>query len=568
MSDVKKTIKGGATWQEVAEDRRRHRDATIAKVLPLGNAVVTAAATTGNLATSPNMLAAEELAVTNIDVEVLAGLLATGELTATAVIKAFLRRAGLAQKWMTNCVTELLPERALKRAEELDEHWAKYKEPVGPLHGIPISVKEHMAMKGLDLNAGFVAWVGRVAEEDALLLQILWDAGAVFYVRSTEPQTLMHLETSSNLYGVTTNPFNETLTSGGSSGGEGALVGVRGSILGIGTDIGGSIRSPAANNGVFGFKPTSGRLPVQGWAATMAGSESILGTIGPLSTSLEGIKLFMRTAIAGQPWLRSPNMVPLEWRDMSGLFNQRPLKVGVMWNDKVVLPHPPITRALRKVAHKLSKSGKVNVVHWEPQNHDRAWSIIAGLYFADGGDQEFQAIKESGEPMLPLSKWILDSTHVKKHDVQSLWDACAERDEYRRAYAELWNERDVDVILCPVGPSVAPKLNTARYWGYTAQWNLLDYPAVVFPFNEHITTDRQKQFNVTYTPRNDDDKYNWEQWEQHGTQGYEGAPISLQLVGRRFDDEKLLAALEIVLKEADLPTAVPLTPSANASPFI
>ena len=202
MSDVKKTIKGGATWQEVAEDRRRHRDATIAKVLPLGNAVVTAAATTGNLATSPNMLAAEELAVTNIDVEVLAGLLATGELTATAVIKAFLRRAGLAQKWMTNCVTELLPERALKRAEELDEHWAKYKEPVGPLHGIPISVKEHMAMKGLDLNAGFVAWVGRVAEEDALLLQILWDAGAVFYVRSTEPQTLMHLETSSNLYGL------------------------------------------------------------------------------------------------------------------------------------------------------------------------------------------------------------------------------------------------------------------------------------------------------------------------------------------------------------------------------
>jgi amidase len=128
-------------------------------------------------------------------------------------------------------------------------------------------VKEHIGMKGLDWNGGFVAWVGRVAEDDAHILSILWAAGCVFYVRSTQPQSLMHLETSSNLYGyveerreseegladvedrVTTNPFNTTLTAGGSSGGEGALVGFRGSCLGIGTDIGGSIRSPAANNG-------------------------------------------------------------------------------------------------------------------------------------------------------------------------------------------------------------------------------------------------------------------------------------------------------------------------------
>ena len=73
--------------------------------------------------------------------------------------------------------------------------------PIGPLHGLPISVKEHIGMKDLDLNAGFVSWVGRRAEEDAHILQILWDAGAVFYARTTQPQSLMHLETSSNLYG-------------------------------------------------------------------------------------------------------------------------------------------------------------------------------------------------------------------------------------------------------------------------------------------------------------------------------------------------------------------------------
>lgn len=90
-------------------------------------------------------------------------------------------------------------------------------------------------MKGLDLNTGFISWVGRLGTDDALILKLLWNAGAVFHARTTEPQTLMHLETSSNIYGVTVNPFNTNLTAGGSSGGEGALLGMKGSCLGIGT---------------------------------------------------------------------------------------------------------------------------------------------------------------------------------------------------------------------------------------------------------------------------------------------------------------------------------------------
>lgn len=94
-------------------------------------------------------------------------------------------------------------------------------------------------MKGLGLNAGYVAWWNKTASEDAYLLQILSRAGAVFHARTTQPQTLMHLETDSNLFGVTVNPYNTDLSAGGSSGGEGALIGARGSCLGIGTDIGG-----------------------------------------------------------------------------------------------------------------------------------------------------------------------------------------------------------------------------------------------------------------------------------------------------------------------------------------
>ena len=127
----------------------------------------------------------------------------------------------------------------MRRAKELDDYFNQHKKTVGPLHGLPISVKEMIGMKDLGLNAGYVAWWGKTASEDAHVLQILWNAGAVFYARTTQPQSMMHLETDSNLYGVTVNPYNRDVSAGGSSGGEGALIGMRGSCLGIGSDVGG-----------------------------------------------------------------------------------------------------------------------------------------------------------------------------------------------------------------------------------------------------------------------------------------------------------------------------------------
>ncbi len=152
---------------------------------------------------------------------------------------------------------------------------------------------------------------------------------------------------------------------------------MRGSCLGIGTDIGGSIRSPSANNGLYGFKPSSYRLPTAGWSATMAGEEQIVACIGPMSTSLEGVKLFVKTIIAAKPWLKEPSLIPMEWKDMSGLWKgETKLKVAVLWDDGVVKPHPPITRAMNEVVEKLKSSAKVDVVEWTPYKHDLAWEII------------------------------------------------------------------------------------------------------------------------------------------------------------------------------------------------
>jgi amidase len=200
MAPANVTTASSASWQEVAADRQRHRDATIASLNPPLPRLLASDIPLDTTSIPGSILTAGELEITEKNVEDLISLLASGQWSAKTVIRAFMRRAVVAQQ-LTNCVTEILSEKALQRATELDDHLAATGQPIGPLHGLPISVKEHVGMKGHDLNAGFVAWVGRVGEEDAHILQILWDAGAVFYVRTTQPQTLMHLETRSNLYG-------------------------------------------------------------------------------------------------------------------------------------------------------------------------------------------------------------------------------------------------------------------------------------------------------------------------------------------------------------------------------
>jgi len=311
------------------------------------------------------------------------------------------------------------------------------------------------------------------------------------------------------------------------------------------------------------LKPTTRRLPVGGWSATMGGAEQIVPTIGPLSTSLEGCKLFTKTIIDAEPWNKEPSLLPLPWKEEDA-FKGRKLKVAVLWDDGVVKPHPPVTRALKQVVEKLKANGNVELVEWNPYKHDLAWELIANLYFSDGAAEELAAIEASGEPLRPLTHHIItDNPHVQSHTVTSMWRSCERRDAYREEYANLWNstatstgpngklEGMVDVILCPVGPGAAPKIDTAKWWGYTSQWNLLDYPALVFPVDQvDIAKDSAKE---EYRPRNEKDNYNWDLWEKYGAEGYVNAPINLQLVGRRYEDEKVIQALEIIKAETGLP---------------
>lgn len=271
----------------------------------------------------------------------------------------------------------------------------------------------------------------------------------------------------------------------------------------------------------------------------------------------------------------------VEWKDQSALFKKgKKLKVAVLWDDGVVKPHPPILRALDEVVSKLKQTENVEIVDWKPYKHDLVWEIIvslpdllleqalrkqqASLYFCDGGREDFEALDASKEPYLPLTDWVLKKNpHVKEHTIQTLWKRICDRDDYRTAYTSVWNETAtsvgpngepegmVDVILCPVSAGVASKHDTSKYLCYTSQWNLLDYPAAVFPVSKvDIEKDGKPQ---EYQPRNEKDAYSWNMWLENGAQGSVDAPISWQLVGRRYEDEKVLRALEAIKESCGLP---------------
>ncbi len=166
-----------------------------------------------------------------------------------------------------------------------------------------------------------------------------------------------------------------------------------------------------------------------------------------------------------------------------------------------MLPHPPVRRALREAAALLRGAAAVDVSDWVPHQHDEAWAIVSSLYFPDGGEADADMLAQSGEPWLPLTEWIIKENECVKPLTRAeleYWQE--EREEFRLEYAAAWNatgvpdpdddnddedaawDRCVDAILCPASATVATRPGTAKYWSYTAVWNLLDYPALAFPF--------------------------------------------------------------------------------------
>jgi amidase len=215
--------------------------------------------------------------------------------------------------------------------------------------------KDMYDMKGQPTTIGYLSWHNEIAEKDSTVVNELRIAGAVMYCKTTMPQTGMALETNSNLWGRTLNPYNSSLASGGSSGGDGALIAMRGSPISPSSDIGGSIRAPAAFNGLYSIRPSSERIPKFGMRSTIAGNVSIKTSSGPIAHSVADLNMFTKILNAYPNNRFEPGMVPLMWKELPPF--ERKLSFGLFEFDGVCMPHPPILRAMKEVSAKLIAAG-------------------------------------------------------------------------------------------------------------------------------------------------------------------------------------------------------------------
>ncbi|KAL1743031.1 amidase signature domain-containing protein [Schizophyllum fasciatum] len=492
------------------------------------------------------LLNEQDLAITETDdVSVILKNLATGAWSAVDVTTTFCKRAIVAHQ-LTNCLTEIWVEDALTRARELDALFAK-QGPVGPLHGLPISLKDQFDVAGKECTMGIASWIGRVSVEDAALVTVLKNAGAIPYVRTNVPQTLMLAETDNWVFGLTTNPYNRTLVAGGSSGGEGALIALKGSPLGIGTDIGGSIRIPSAFNGLYGLRPTMRRLPYYGTSNTFLGQGA---TLGPMSRTLSGLAELTRAVTMGNPWDVDPRVIEMPWREDQYQLKHlggRGVKLCIAYydDDGVVKPHPPVRRAIKMTVDALRKAGHT-VIKWEPYQHAIAIETLDRIFDADFGEDFDRIMGEAGEPLWP---GIPYRRFAPPLTVWQSWQLSREKEAYRKEMLDKWiatrdttgTGRPIDALLCPAAPSAAPPHSQYEYDGYTSFFNFVDLPAVILPVSTVDPALDAK--DEGYTPRSDLEA---KIYDMYSAKTFRDAPLCVQLAGRRYREEELLGICEIV----------------------
>jgi hypothetical protein len=178
-------------------------------------------------------------------------------------------------------------------------------------------------------------------------------------------------------------------------------------------------------------RPSAQRIPTSGGTSHMLGRESISATNGPMATDRDSLELFMNIVIASEPWRLDPTIRYQPWAPH---HFDRPLKIAVQWWDGVVKPHPPMIRALREVSEACKQAG-MQIVDWncEDLDHDKGWDILSSLYFPDGAKQVLGLLEKSGEPILPLTKWITsEQPAVKELSLYETWQVGTYTKKIRR----------------------------------------------------------------------------------------------------------------------------------------
>jgi Asp-tRNA(Asn)/Glu-tRNA(Gln) amidotransferase A subunit family amidase len=498
--------------------------------------------------------------------------IAGGDISASEAVEAHIARIEAVNAALNAVIVKRYTE-ARAEAEAADRKRAR-GETLGPLHGVPISLKECIDLAGTPSSFGLAKRAALYAESDEVHVARLRQAGAIILAKTNVAQLLLYVESDNPVHGRTANPWDLARSPGGSSGGEAALIAAGGTPLGLGTDIGGSIRCPASFCGIAGLKPTEGRCPDPGRFSVPVGERAVTSQIGPLAREVGDLALALSIIDgAGEP---SPPLGDYRTVDLSRL------SVACFEDDGDFPPSPAHARAVREAAEMLRQAG-VSVVQWRPPEIARAIALFYGLLSGDGGAGGRAMLRgEKRDPRLTplligagLPGWakraaaallevlgqrrsaatlrVLGSNHTHAY-----WESVAAQLDYRRGFAAALDASEggrCHAILCPAFAVPALPHGLSRDLGlpgaYTLLANLLGWPAGVVPVT------RIGPGEESARPASRDLV---ERAALKAERGSAGLPVGVQVIARPWQEHVVLALMQAIESAARRRADYPRTP--------
>ncbi|KAI0629270.1 amidase signature enzyme [Trametes polyzona] len=515
--------------------------------------------------------------------------IAKGEWTASEVLDAYLARAVLAQD-TTNCLTEVLFAEARAQAKGLDAEFARTGKVRGPLHGVPVSFKDTFDIKGHDTTLGFSSHADEPRPEDSLVVALVREAGGIPICKTNIAQLIFFFECVNPIWGRTLNPYSKSYSSGGTSGGEGALLAMDGAALGWGTDIGGSLRIPASFCGVYSLKPGWGRVSMAGVQGTWPGFEGIHTVAGPMGRSVDDLEIGARL-VFGKQVCGDFDPAPLPYRDPK---MPAKLRFGFYVSDNFIKPSPASQRAVRETVEALRKAGH-ECIEFELPQARKAMEIFIGLTAADkyktlSADLGDDPLESGVAPLIVSSRmpgwlrntvaWAVGKLYKDEvlpgvvnasrgKDVQEYHQTVRQRDDFvRMFYREVWDKYGFDGIIAPALALPGLPHDSVQYLSALAcldlVYNVVDSPVGTIPITRvrptDVATAEWKDSRVGRghgsafverllygAPADPEDGHGGSRTGGfYDAEKMAGLPVGVQVVGRRWEEEKVLEMMRVV----------------------
>lgn len=435
----------------------------------------------------------------------LAELIRKREVSSEEVVRAHVERIEDVNPRL-NAVVLLRAEQALAEARACDESLAR-GQLHGPLHGVPMTVKDSLEMRDTVSTSGTVGRRSYRPPADAATVALMREAGAVVLGKTNVPELCLAFESDNLLFGRTNNPYDAHRTAGGSSGGESAIIAAGGSPIGLGSDAGGSVRVPAHFCGIASIKPTSGRLPKTGHFMPPGGPIDSLWQVGPMARAVED--LILSLPILAKPDWRDASVVPMPVGDPKAVRLDG-LRIALYTDNGVLSPYDRTADVVVAAASSLMRAG-AHVTEARPAGMEPTVEMWFDLLGMDGGLGIRHLLAGIGTTEVhPIFEAFMERLALRRFDVSDLLGLHGRWDQMRRDV--LGFIRDFDLIVCPAaaGPAVphGSTLERIAEFSYTMTYNLAGLPAAVVRFGTSV----------------------------------DGLPIGIQLVARPWCEHVALAA--------------------------